>query len=89
MVRSCHEGLASPPTGGNAMVSIYTGFTSASPYVVFPHAAGEAIMAVEGTIRVLPGIASGMPLAPFDTAGWDSSVPEDVRSADDEARPTG
>jgi hypothetical protein len=58
------------------MVSIYSGFPSATFYVVIPHAAGAAVTAVDGTFRVLPDAPSGMPLAPFDSTGWTASVSE-------------
>lgn len=72
---TCHEGLDAPPsfdTYATVQVDAKLGITMTQLSATFPDADG--IAAVDATVHVVPEVWLGQPIAPFDTAGWTTSV---------------
>jgi hypothetical protein len=77
LVVSCHQNLPVGPTYmGSGGVQITGMFTVADLRVMYPNVDGIVIDSVASTARVIPGTwgFGSMPIAPFDTTGWTTSV---------------
>lgn len=74
---TCHKNVDASPFAASATVTSGK-FTSIS--VSVPHGPGGALTTVAGTMRVIPGSATGFGAppapAPFDSAGWGGSLSE-------------
>ena len=75
---TCHEGLSRQPAYAHAAVMSHGALTTTTLDVTVPHAPGEALTSVSGSVHVIPASAPFGPPAPmpFDASGWTTSASE-------------
>ncbi len=75
-ILTCHENIPVPPSHGDSMVDVAPGmWTMTTLDIMYPFDPAFDMTAVDSSVRIIPSTyASGMPIEPFDTMGWDAWI---------------